>query len=463
MSPIGALKARFEQVPGQHRPHPIRNGAIFLGLLALILYCGFTKSIPLLPDGGTELKAHFDNAVNANTGNQVRVRGVEVGSIKKIERDPSGEGALITMRIDEDGFKVKQDAKAAIYWRTLLGRNMYVELDPGSPSAPDLDGDTIPLKNTQTQVEFDQLLDSYDEDGRRGVRTFFQQTDQAFGGEDAGAAIGELGPGLTPVPAAMRALRGTKPGQDLPTLVRTGAKALDALGRREDQLAGLLDGASTTFGVLAARSADLDAILDESPAAMRDTQLTTARLNRTLDVLDPVAEQLRPGVRKLDDASPPARAALAEVNRLTPTALPSLRDLRPALADLQGAAEQGTPFLRDLQPTLERLRDQIIPFLDKRDSTTNLRNVEAIGPFFSVLADSSKQFDGYGHVQRFQAGQGERSLGFLPCNTGLFDPENPQQAIFCKEAITAANRLLRGGKTNGGVSDAAARLAKGGR
>lgn len=166
------LRARFQQVPGQHRPHPVRNGVIFVALLAFALYCGFSKSIPFLPDGRKEITAHFDSVPNANTGNRVRVKGVDVGEITKIERHPSGEGALVTMRVEEDGFDVRQDARAAVYWRTLLGRNMYVELEPGSKDAPELAG-TIPLSRTESQVEFDQLLDSYDADGRRGVRNFF--------------------------------------------------------------------------------------------------------------------------------------------------------------------------------------------------------------------------------------------------------------------------------------------------
>ena len=463
MSPVQALRRRFEQVPGQHHPKPVRNGIVFLTLLGIVLYCGFTKSIPLLPDGGTKVQAVFANATNASTGNQVRVKGVDVGTIEKIERDPSGEGALITMRIDEKGFEMKRDARAAIYWRTLLGRNMYVELDPGSSDAPPLDGDKIPMKNTEVQVEFDQLVDSYDEDGRQGVRTFFQEFEPALEGDAAGEAVEQLGPGLTPVPAAMRALRGTRPGKDLPTLVKTGAEALDALGRDEAALAGLLDNANAVVGVLAARGADLEDILQDSPAAMRDARTTMTRLRHTLDVLDPVAAELRPGVRELDDAAPPARAALAEVTRLTPTALPALRDLRPALADLRTASEQGSPFLRDLAPTLERLRDEIIPFLDKRDGNTKLRNVEAIGPFFSVLGDSSAQFDAYGHMQRFQAGQGERTVGAIPCKTGFFDPENQDQLVQCQQGMKAMMNVLRGGKAGGGAVEAARRFARKGK
>ncbi|HYF27353.1 MAG TPA: MlaD family protein [Baekduia sp.] len=455
-----AFLKRFEHVPGEYRPRPIRNGIIFLSVLAFGLYCGFTKSIPFLPKGGTEVVAHFDNATNATTGNQVRVRGVDVGQIEEIKRDPSGDGALVKMRIEEDGFEIKKDARAAIYWRTLLGRNMYVELDPGSKNAPPLGDDKIPLERTEVQVEFDQLLDSYDEDGRQGIRTFFQEGEDALEGDALGKAVSELAPGLKPVPHALRALRGTRPGDDLPQLVETGGETLDALARDEEALAGLLDNARLTVGVLAAHRNDIEAMLQRAPAAMRDTQTTMARLRQTLDVLDPVAQELRPGVRKLDEAAPPAERALRRLSAITPTALPALRDLRPALTQLRLASEQGAPFLNDLEPTLERLRTEIVPWLDERDATTELRNVEAIGPFFSVLADSSAQYDAFGHMQRFQAGQGERSIGPLPCKTGFFDPENPQERIACRTALTSVKALLRGGRLDGGAGKVPAKAAR---
>lgn len=438
------LMARFEQIPGQLRPHPLRNGLIFLAVVGFVLYSGFSRHIPFTPKSGKVVTAHFDTANNAIPGNRVRVKGVDVGEVESIKRSASGEGADVRMRVDEKGFEVKQDARAHLYWRTLLGRNMYVDLEPGSKDAPPLGDRAIPLDRTTTQVEFDQLLESYQKDSRRGARTFFQQTDKALEGDAAGTAVDKLAPGLAPVAPAMRALRGTNPGTDLPTLVQQGGRAFDALAQDEAALAGVLDAADTTLAVTAARRADLAAMLQDAPATLADTRTTLARLRSTLDVLDPVADDLRPGVRKIAGAAPPARRALAQLTKLTPLAVPALRDLQPALRSLRGASMDGSPFFQDLQPTLQRLQDKILPWADKRDNTTNLRNAEAIGPFFSVLSSSSAQYDAYGHMQRFQAGQGERSAGFLPCKTGFFDPENKDQAIKCSLALTAMRAFLTG-------------------
>jgi virulence factor Mce-like protein len=459
MSPLAALRKRLEYVPGMHRPHPVRDGVIMLVVLGVLLYCGFSRSVPFWPKGGSVVTAHFDNAANAIPGNQVRVKGVEVGRVESVARDPSGHGADVKMRIHEDGFKVTKDAHAALLWRTLLGRNLYIDLDPGDQSAPGIGDDKIPLSHTQTQVEFDQLLDSYDERGRQGVRTFFKETDHLLDGPQVGTAIEHLGPGLAPVAPAMRAFRGSHPGDDLPTIVKTGAQAVKALSADEAALAGIIDHGDTTLAVTAARRADLGGILQKAPPTMREARATLTRLRTTLNVLDPIASRLRPGVRELPAASTSARNALEQVRALTPTAVPALRDLQPALARLREASEQGGPLLTGLGPTLDRLKDQIIPFLNKTDATTGLKNFQAIGPFFSVLDSSSAQYDANGHMQRFQAGQGERSVGLLPCNTGLFDPETKKQLAECTAAMRTLPQLLRGGVEGGGALQGA-RIAR---
>lgn len=447
---MSRLSQRFETTPGQHRPRPIRNGLIFMAVLVLILYCGYTRSIPFVGQSGDEVKAQFASATNLHTGNLVRVQGVDVGKVTKIERDPSGKGALVTMRVKQKGFKLHQDAHAGLYWRTLLARNMYIQLTPGSNDVPDLGGKTIPMRNTETQVEFDQLLDSYDKRGRAGIRTFFQQGDQAVDGPQLGQAIQHLGPGLKPVAPAMRALRGTQPGNDLPGLAKTAARTLGALSKDESALGGLIDNADMVLGVTAARRSDLAAMLQRAPSSLRDTRTTLTRLRRTLDVLDPVAADLRPGLRATGPAIDRATPALAALSSLTPKALPALRDLQPALTSLGSASRQGSPLFKALDPTLDRLNKQILPFLDKTDSTTKLKNYEAIGPFFAVLSSSSSQFDVNGHMQRFMPGQGIDSVGTLPCSLSLFDPEAKGQVVKCKQAVNTLPQLILGAPRKGG-------------
>ena len=62
----------------------------------------------------------------------MRVSGVEVGQVSSVEPAPSHHGVVVTLNIEDNtGVVVKSDATAQLRWRTLLGRNDYIDLQPG--------------------------------------------------------------------------------------------------------------------------------------------------------------------------------------------------------------------------------------------------------------------------------------------------------------------------------------------
>src|SRR5699024_4666234 len=76
----------------------------------------------------------------------VRVAGVNVGSIGTVER--IGDDALVKLEIDPD-IVVHSDAIAALRPHTLFEGSDFVDLQPGSPSAPPLAGSTLPRSQTR--------------------------------------------------------------------------------------------------------------------------------------------------------------------------------------------------------------------------------------------------------------------------------------------------------------------------
>ena len=81
----------------------------------------------------------------------MRIAGVNVGKVTA-RRARAGDGdaaAVVTMEIDKSGLPLHTDATAKIRPRIFLEGNFFVDLQPGSPSAPTLDdGDTIPVSQT---------------------------------------------------------------------------------------------------------------------------------------------------------------------------------------------------------------------------------------------------------------------------------------------------------------------------
>lgn len=419
------LLDRLEIRPGQHRPHPMRTGAIMLGVVGILLYAGFTRHVPFTSPEGDLVPVHVTNAADVKAGQPVRVKGIDVGKVEDVERGPGGRGAVLSLRIDPGkGVTLHRDARASVWWRTLLGYNNYVELDPGSPSAPPLGPEGIPLSRTTVQTQVDEVLRPLTADARGALRTAIHEFDGGFGDTaSVQDVVRRLGPGTAGLGPAITAMRGEHPGDDLPRLVSTASRAFGALARDEAALGGLIDHADTAMGVTAARRSDLARLVTEAPASMRQTRATLTRLERTLDVLDPVAERLQPGARRLAAATASTRAALDQATPLLRRTRPLLARLRPALRDLAPLGRDGTSLLQRFDPTVDRMRDVVVPWLRERDPDTKLRNYEAIGPTGSVLADAGSQFDANGFWIRFQTAPAERAVVTLPCVTMLTNPD----------------------------------------
>lgn len=443
---LKGLMYRLEPTPGRQKAHQQRNGLITLVVLTLAVFLamtiGYYRNIPFL-GGGEQVKAEFDHVTNLRVGNPVRVRGVKVGKVTKIERDAARNVGVATLELDgKHEVDLKRDAHASILWRTLLGRNMYVQLEPGTPGEPDLGGATIPHSQTDSQVEFDQLFEPLADDGRKGVQTTFREFDRAFADPGVpGRNLDRLAPAMREVAPALQALRGRRTG-DVSRLSANTSRTMRALARSERKLAGLIDGGAVTFGVTAAQRASLGSFVRQVPPTLRDTRVTTARLRTTLALLDPVAERLRPGVRQLDDASAALRPALRQATPLLRATRPLSDELGGALRALDPASVQGLKVMKGMDPTLARLKDPLIPWLAS-DNDIGMKNYEAIGPMFSTIDSAAQQFTALGHVMRFQGlAGGERSIA-LPCATFFTDPRATER-VRCDDFSTMFQGLFGG-------------------
>jgi virulence factor Mce-like protein len=447
--PRARRSSMFDVQPGQHKPKLVRNGAIFAALISIFLWILYTKpSIPFFTSGGSTIKADFAYAADLQPGyTPVRVLGVNVGVVSAVSRAPSGRGVQVAMTIEPGkGVIVKQDASASLRWRTLLGLNYYVDLTPGSPSAPRLGGQVIPASRTSNQVELDQALEPLNAQGRQAVQTTIDQFDAGFADPAAvGQTIQNFAPAMTNLAAGLPALRGTTPG-DLPALVASTSKAAGALAGDEVALGRLIDSGTVALGVTAAQRIDLGSTFDQAPNALQQTQATMARLRVTLGILDPIARQLRPGARRLYRAATLAQTAVSAATPLLGDLKPTLAAIRPSVTALSAAAKAGVPVINSLTPTLDRTTSSFLPFLGQTDPETKLKNYEAVGPAVAGVSSAIAFGDQYGTLADFEAGFGENTLGSIsPCSTFLTDPTVPlQKKIDCQALSQLLVSILSG-------------------
>lgn len=405
-----AVRGFTDPRPARASQNHVRNGAILVGVVAFVCYCAFTANIPLIRgEPGKPVRAEFAATNQVDDETPVRVAGVEVGKVKKVEAagDPR-RGSVVTFRVTDDGVSVRRDARAEIRWKTLLGGEMYIDLHPGSPSAPELGDATIPASRTSSQVELDDVLRPYNGNTEQAQRGVLKGLAVGFGTPGAAGKSLETLPALRTVERGMRPLRG-RARDDVRMLTAATAKTVEALGEDPAALQGLVSGADRTLRAVRNRREDLGELIERSPATLDDTAVTMTRLRATLDHLDPLVSRLRPAARELAPASNTATPALRQANALLAQARPLLRNARPAFANLERAGRAGAPLLRKLNPILHRVDSEVIPFLNTRDEETKLRTFEAIGPFFAAAGGAGAEFDKEGYRFRLTVPSGSNS------------------------------------------------------
>lgn len=100
------------------------------------------------------IEAVFDSVAGLDEGSPVRVAGVRVGKVSKIELQPDGR-AKVTIALDKD-VALRQGASASVTNLGLLGEK-YVELSPGPMANPPIPHDQRVVLNGTVPASIDQV------------------------------------------------------------------------------------------------------------------------------------------------------------------------------------------------------------------------------------------------------------------------------------------------------------------
>ena len=299
-----------------------------IAFVALIVVLGVTKPNPLADE--RSYWAEFDTAQGlGKIDRDVRIAGVKVGRIGDVER--SGDDVRIELVLFED-FTIHDDARVEMRPHTLFEGSSFVDLSPGSPSAPVIQPeDTIPIEQTSNYVTLDEALRVL----RPEIRTSLREL------ADVGAKT-LRGPAIAGV---QRTLRGS------PALTRAlGPAARAAQGEGRVELAGAIDGMAQTTDAVASREEDLVPLV-------RGLEGTAAGLGVDGGApLDAALAALPPALRELNAAAPPLTALVDRLDRLSVEITPALPDLALALAATTPVVERAIPVLRRATPLIRDTR-----------------------------------------------------------------------------------------------------------
>ncbi|MEU5593246.1 MCE family protein [Streptomyces sp. NPDC020298] len=294
--PQPLVKVRIEppriRLPRIRRPRPVpfrdRNpvviGAVGLTVLALLTVAAFNAdSLPFIGDGRT-YSAAFSEAGGLKPGDEVRIAGVKAGKVEDVDLD--GDHVKVT-------FKVKGDPRfgtrtgASIRVRTILGAK-YLALSPKGPGQLK-PGSEIPLGRTVAAYDVVQAFSD--------LTTTSEKID-----------TGRLAKALDTISTTF---------QDSPAEVRASIKGLSRISRtvasRDKALSELLSHAKGTTGVLADRSKDFTALVDDGDKLLTEISKRRKAIHKLLKTSAALGIELSGLVEDNDKEIGPALGGLKQV------------------------------------------------------------------------------------------------------------------------------------------------------
>jgi len=377
--------------------------------LLLFLWLSFGGGIPFAPEG-YRVQVSFPYGQELASQADVRIAGVSVGKVESVALDPQGNRTVATIQLDNQFAPLHADATAILREKTIIGET-YVQLTPGSPSAPPVrDGGMLSRSNVVPAVQLDQIFDAFDPTTRAAFQVWQQELAKAVTGNAANlnSVLGNL-----PTFAADGAdlLQVLNIEHDaVQRLFRNTGTVFAALTQNQAALRNLIISGQATFGTLAANDAALIKTFDVLPTFLDETKLTMARLqtfaNNTdplLRALMPAAVDLGPTLRSVRILSPDLRSLFVHLNPLITASKTGL----PALAQVLNGA---TPLLGSVGPFLEQL-NPILNWLSLHQ--------QLISDFISIggaaLAAKTTSFSGgTGHYLPQYGVLGPESLSIYP-------------------------------------------------
>jgi phospholipid/cholesterol/gamma-HCH transport system substrate-binding protein len=331
-----------------------------------------------------KLNASFSTAqsVTPGQGQTVRVAGVRVGDIAKVTLK-DGRG-IVTMDVDpEFADVIHTDASALLRPKTGL-KDMFVDLQPGSPSAPRAkDGFTIPIANTLPDINPDEIYGALDADTRDYLRLLVDGAGRGLDkrGDDLSEILRRFEP--THRDLAAFTTKVAERRENLRRLIHNLNVLNTELAGKDNELSQLVDTSAKVFRAFASEDTSITRAVDELPGTLQQTTSTLGKVERFAKVLGPASKALAP-------VGPAIDAANKEVEPLGKEGTPILQS-------------QIRPFARDARPLVRALRPASA---NLAEATPNLtRSFTVLNHLFNLV--------GFNPNGREEPGKPNREEGYL--------------------------------------------------
>ena len=414
------------------RVSPFAAGAIALVLILVALYAAFIGQYPW--SNPYELKAVFANANNLAVSSPVRSAGVMVGEVTKIETKEGSSASIVTMALTDEALPIHRDAELKIRPRIFLEGNFFVDLKPGSAGSPEVDSEgQIPMSQTSSPVQIDQVLGVLQGSAREGAQTLIQGYGDALNGKPRPGedrryradpdTVGETAaeslndsldtavPALRGVSIVNEALLGTEI-HDLSRLIESSGLVASELSEHQESLQDLVTNFNTTMTALAGEADALQTSIRVLPDVLEQGNRAFASLNASFPPLRAFSREILPGVRETPATVAATFPWITQTRALmSPAELQGLvSDLRPAINDLANVTDESVKLFPQVDLVSRCFTEVLLPtgdiVVEDPPLTTGIENYKEFWQALVGLSGEGQNFDGNGSYVRFQTGGG---------------------------------------------------------
>jgi phospholipid/cholesterol/gamma-HCH transport system substrate-binding protein len=404
--------------------------ALAVALAGVVGLAGQARS-----DGGPyTVRAIFDDASFAVTGEDVRVAGANVGSIAALGVTVQ-KRAAVTITIDDSRFApFYANAHCAIRPQSLIGEE-YVDCTPGSSSAAPLHriahgpgaGDyLLPVTRTSSPIDTDIVQDISTEPVRESLAVIINElgTGLAGRGSDLNQVIHRANPALGNTDKVLKIL--DRQDHTLAQLATSSDRVLAPLARERSQLAGFVTNADTTAVASARQAANISRTFREFPSFLR-------QLRPLLADLGTLSEQGTPVMNELGGSASALGRQFAELQPFARAARTSLINLGNAVHQAQPDLVASEPLARRLLTVGEQVRPGATSLATLLQSLNRTGGIEQLMTLLYRGVAAGNGFDSLGHYLRAEPITG-------PCTNYAVRPVGGCSANFTNGHAAAARR-----------------------
>jgi phospholipid/cholesterol/gamma-HCH transport system substrate-binding protein len=392
-----------------------------------VVVAAIVVAVILLSGGGSSegyvVRAIFDQGSFMVSGEQVRVAGANVGTIKEVSVSLPGEPtavedgkfkdvpgkAIIELEIEDPGFQdFREDASCEIRPQSLIGEK-YVNCTPTLPRAPGQKpppplkqipaGDPgagqrlLPLGSNTTSVDPDLINDIQSLPYAQRFRLIFNELGAGLAGrgEDLEETIKRANPTLRDVDKLFKTL--TEQKDQLAQLAADSEEVLVPLTREKEHVVGFLAHSGEAAAASSAHGPELEEALQKFPRFLSEFRTTMANLKEFSDAGTPLLEDLGVAAPALTDAT----RTLTPFSEATTTALTSLgkagEESGPVFAQAEPVVRKATNLAISGEVSTEELAKLFV-------SLKTTRGWDGLTELIYNTAGSLNGFDKYGHFGR---------------------------------------------------------------